>query len=161
MRRAGKRREAPGSAEPSRTAPRHAAPRRATPFLLRFSPVHPSIAHILFLSLRLPTSFARATRSSQSLAAPYTRIEVVDIVLRSVSKLRENDRLASRIVWLVSPVVFYPRLFIPFKDFLSPNYILCAALLRLRNAYIMRSTRGSQGNQVTMKRVYANVSRVY
>lgn len=54
--------------------------------------VHPrlSIRCSLFLFLRLAVSLL-----------PYTRIEVVDIVLRSVSKLRENDRPASHVVWLV------------------------------------------------------------
>lgn len=79
-------------------ATRRDAPRRtpAFSFPLCFIPVYPSVAHVLFLFLRLSISFTPIyqTRSSRSLVVPYTRIQVVDIVLRSVSKLRENDRRA-------------------------------------------------------------------
>lgn len=53
---------------------------------------------------------------SRSRTTPYTRIETVYIVLRSVSKLRENDRLAerslARMPLSLSFVVFHPCSFI-------------------------------------------------
>lgn len=87
---------------------------RAPPLSFRFIRVYPSSARILLLLLSDSfISFARTNRLSRSLAVPYTRIEVVDIVLRSVSKLRENDGLVVLVVWLVSLVVFHPCSFIP------------------------------------------------
>lgn len=79
---------------------RRDAPGVEPPLLLHwFIPVYPSIARVLFLFLRLAPSLSLSSQARFfSLAMPYTRIQVVDIVLRSVSKLRENDRPASHVV---------------------------------------------------------------
>lgn len=104
----GKRRETPGSAEKRRETTRRAAPRSTalSPSYSGLSPsVHPLLTFFFFRSDFLPLSLIVLA----CLATLHFRIETVCIVLRSVSKLRENDRFSSS----VSLVVFHPCPFIP------------------------------------------------
>lgn len=114
--RAEKRREAPGSAgkrweTPGSAGKRRAAPRRAAPHSLPYSSlsqsIHPLLTFFSFCSGFLPLLLVH-----YSLVSHTTRIEAVYIVLRSVSKLRENDRFVveQRVVWLVSFSLFSIRI---------------------------------------------------
>lgn len=101
--RAEKRREAPGSAGKRWETPGSAGKRRAAPHSLPYSSlsqsIHPLLTFFSFCSGFLPLLLVH-----YSLVSHTTRIEAVYIVLRSVSKLRENDRFVveQRVVWLVS-----------------------------------------------------------
>lgn len=110
-RNAEKPREAPGSAGKRREAPGNDAPRRAAPHSLPYSSlsqsIHPLLTFFSFCSGFLPLLLVH-----YSLVSHTTRIEAVYIVLRSVSKLRENDRFVveQRVVWLVSFSLFSIRI---------------------------------------------------
>lgn len=66
--------------------------------------IHPLLAHSPSFTLTLVPLSLVPTACLGPLAMSYTRIEVVDIVLRSVSKLRENDGLVVLVVWVsISP----------------------------------------------------------
>lgn len=109
--RAEKRREAPGSAGKRWETPGSAGKRRAAPHSLPYSSlsqsIHPLLTFFSFCSGFLPLLLVH-----YSLVSHTTRIEAVYIVLRSVSKLRENDRFVveQRVVWLVSFSLFFIRI---------------------------------------------------
>lgn len=109
--RAEKRREAPGSAGKRWETPGSAGKRRAAPHSLPYSSlsqsIHPLLTFFSFCSGFLPLLLVH-----YSLVSHTTRIEAVYIVLRSVSKLRENDRFVveQRVVWLVSFSLFSIRI---------------------------------------------------
>lgn len=116
-RNAEKPREAPGSAGKRREAPGNDAPRHTPSLTL----VYPSLStHCSHSFPFAPACFLPLLLVRYSLVSHTTRIEAVYIVLRSVSKLRENDRFVveQRVVWLVSFSLFsirilsFPNLFL-------------------------------------------------